>query len=72
MKSLIVVAVGLLLLAGCSTNRNNSGGSADTAEGISGGVTGTPSGTSQDPLGSGGGGVNTTGKAPADGSTTRP
>jgi hypothetical protein len=73
MKRLIIIAVGLLLLAGCTSNQNNSGGAgAGTTVGISGGATGTPSGTSLDPLGAGGGGGNTPGKAPINGSTAQP
>ena len=71
MKRLLIVAAGLILLAGCSTNQNSGGTNGDsTTVGISGGATGTPSGTSQDPLGSGG--VDTTRTAPTNGSTTQP
>ncbi len=51
MKRLLIVAAGLIPLAGCSTNQNSGGASGDsTTVGISGSATGTPSGTSEDPL----------------------
>jgi len=68
----MIVAAGLILLAGCSTDQNDRGGAASTTVGISGGATGVSSGTSQDPLGSGGGGAEATRKAPTDRSTTQP
>ena len=54
MKKLVIliVAAQLMLIAGCSANRGNS----DVGDvGMSGGATGTPSGTSNNPMGSGGG-----------------
>jgi hypothetical protein len=57
MKKLLLMAAGLLLLAGCGTDRENSGAAGMYEPGMSGGVTGTPSGTSEDPSGSGGGGL---------------
>ena len=57
MKKLLLMLAGLLLLVGCSTNRENSGAAGIYEPGMSGGVTGAPSGTSEDPSGSGGGGL---------------
>jgi hypothetical protein len=57
MKKLLMMAAGLLLLAGCSSNRENAGAAGMYEPGLSGGVTGAPSGTSEDPYGSGGGGL---------------
>ena len=51
MKKVMIVAAGLLLVAGCSTNERHTGSADVTSPGISGGATGTPSGTSNDPLG---------------------
>jgi hypothetical protein len=57
MKRLLVVAASLALLAGCSTGNHQGSGGADVnaTQGLSGGVTGTPSGTTQDLQGSDGG-----------------
>ncbi len=59
MNKLLMLVMGLMLLAGCSTeNRDTGAAGAGTTEGISGGTTGTPSGTTEDPKGAGGGGVS--------------
>jgi uncharacterized lipoprotein len=57
MKLLLVGAASLALLAGCSTGNHQGSGGADVNEtqGLSGGVTGTPSGTTQAVQGSDGG-----------------
>lgn len=68
MKRLLIIAAGLLLLAGCSSNRDNAGASGMYEPGMSGGATGTPSGTSEDPQGSGGGGLPPAHQVPNDNS----